>query len=113
MPLQMCVFYLLNFLKKLTVVAHDGWPHATVVGHWRLQDGFLPAWGYNNSRGPRRLGLKLPWATVNGCQNCKILNRSIILQNDKKIYKNPVWGREYGPLWASVILSYLFASYRI
>jgi hypothetical protein len=29
-------------------------------------------------RGPRRLGLKPPWATANGCQNCKILKPSYI-----------------------------------
>jgi hypothetical protein len=31
MPLQ--VFSLLNILKKKNVVAHGGWPHATVVAH--------------------------------------------------------------------------------
>jgi hypothetical protein len=32
MPLQMCVFSLLN-LQKPTAMTHGGWPHATAVGH--------------------------------------------------------------------------------
>jgi hypothetical protein len=31
-----------------------------------------------NHRGPRRLGLKPPWATANGCQKCKIFEQSYI-----------------------------------
>jgi hypothetical protein len=35
MPLQTCVFSLLN-IKKTTVVAHGSWAHATAHGPWRL-----------------------------------------------------------------------------
>jgi hypothetical protein len=47
-----------------------------------MQGGFLPrrrgdtATAVCNRRGPQRLELKPPWATTNGCQNCKILKPS-------------------------------------
>jgi hypothetical protein len=41
-----------------------------------------------NRRGPQRLDLKPPWATVNGCQNYKILKPSYIFAKWLKYKKN-------------------------
>jgi hypothetical protein len=66
MPLQMCVFSLLNIKK--TAVAYGGWAHATAVAHGDCMAAVYrraaPATAVCNRRGLRRLDLQLSWPTT-------------------------------------------------
>jgi hypothetical protein len=95
----------LSLTKKLTDVAHDGWPHATVVAHDGCKAASCRRQGHcNHHRSPRRLDLKPLWATTNGCQNCKILKLSFIFcKIIKKYIKN---SRNRG---AALLLLWIFA----
>jgi hypothetical protein len=73
MPLQMCVFSLLIFLKN----NHHGpqWL-STSNRHapWRLQGGCLPPWGSCNRR------VQPPWATAAAVGHCNWLSKLKIFE---------------------------------